>query len=394
MTRFDDNYSLFLREFSYPRKLRNYETSVSPDAIVFRDKNRLIDFSSNDYLGLAKHPLLINRSYEFAKRWGAGSSSSRLVRGNLNIYEQIETQLANALGKPAALIIGTGFQANASVISALLDTSVLKSEPLIFMDKACHASMYSGISSQKNLLRFHHNDLNHLRQLIEKHHSSSQPKFILAESIYSMEGDSANLKELTEIAQANHATLYIDDAHAVGLYGTNGWGKAADLSHQVDIIMGTFSKALGSFGAYIACSATAKEYLVHRCKGFIYSTALPPAILGSISAAIELVPQLHDSRLRVLKYADEVRQFMSKLGLNYGGSNSHIIPWIIGSAEKTRLAAQLLEQEGILGTAIQAPTVAPNKNRIRFCISALHQPSDFELLFNSLSKISKTLYKF
>jgi len=391
MTRFDSWYSRFIREYPYPRKLRSYKTGSFPDAVVYHDGKKLIDFSSNDYLGLAKHPFLIAQSHEFTKRWGAGTSSSRLVRGNLAVYDQLESQLAQALGKETALILGTGFQANATILEALLDSSVLENEPLVFCDKACHASIYSGLSRFKRFYRFHHNDLDHLQILLDKTAHLNQARIIISESVFSMDGDQSNLAALTQLAEQYQAALYIDDAHAVGIYGPSGWGKAAEVSTKIDFILGTFSKALGSFGAYLGCSLETREFLIHRCKGLIYSTALPPPILGAISAAMELLPSLEDQRQQIIHSADLIRKFFDEEQLLYGNSNTHLVPWILGSAEKTRLAAQLLEEEGILGLPIQYPTVPTSKNRIRFCVSALHQEKDLEILFSSIHKVKLAL---
>lgn len=387
MTRFDEFYSRFTRDYPYPRRLRSFKTGAFPDALVFHEGKKLVDFSSSDYLGLAKHPFLVARSHEYAKRWGTGSSSSRLVCGNLVVYEQLETQLAEALGKETALILGTGFQANATVLEALLDARVLNGEPQVFCDKSCHASIYAGLAHMSQLHRFRHNDLDHLRLLLDKKSDTPGPKFILVESVYSMDGDQCDLQSLIQIAAAYQATLYVDDAHAVGVYGSAGWGKGSDFGKTIDLVFGTFSKALGSFGAYLGCTQAVREYLIHRCKGLIYSTALPPPVLGAISAALELLPGLHDERLRLQQMATELRRFLASEQLVYGNSDTHIVPWIIGCAEKTRLAAQLLEEQGILGVPIQYPTVPLNKNRIRFCLSALHDEKDLELLFSSIQSV-------
>lgn len=391
MTRFDDCYSRFTRDYPYPRKLRSFKTGSFPDALVFHEGKKLVDFSSSDYLGLAKHPFLIARSHEFAKRFGTGSSSSRLVCGNLAIYETLEAELAKHLGQETALILGTGFQANATVLEAMLDARVLKKEPQVFCDKSCHASIYAGLSRVQKLYRFRHNDLDHLRKLLDKHAETQGPRFILVESVYSMDGDQSDLEGLIQLAEIYQATLYVDDAHAVGIYGKGGWGKGSDFGKTIDLLIGTFSKALGSFGAYVGCTQALREYLIHRCKGLIYSTALPPPVLGAISAACELLPNLQEERERLRLMSKEIRHFLDEEKLTYGDSDTHIVPWIIGSAEKTRLAAQLLEEQGILGVPIQYPTVPLNKNRIRFCVSALHDENDLALLFSSIQTVKNRL---
>ena len=228
-------YQHFLQENINPRQLKSY------------DIKKYINFSSNDYLGLTKHPLLIERSQHYAKEFGVGAASSRLVTGNLSLYDTIEKKLAAAIGKPAALILASGYQANMSVLEALLDDHVLGHEPLIFCDRLCHASLLTVTQYVTKLQRFRHNDLHHLQELLEKYKDDSRAKFILVESVYSMDGDQADLKNIIALAKKYHAFLYVDDAHAVGVYGPAGFVKAAEYADDIDIIMGTFSKALGSF---------------------------------------------------------------------------------------------------------------------------------------------------
>ncbi|MHB1947634.1 MAG: aminotransferase class I/II-fold pyridoxal phosphate-dependent enzyme [Gammaproteobacteria bacterium] len=379
---FEQYYQQYLNQNPYPRELIKY------------NKNQLIDFSSNDYLGLSHHPILINRAQEFAKRYGIGAASSRSVSANLDIYEELEMQIANAMGKPAALIIGAGYQTNISVLEALLDPLVLGQEALVFCDRLCHASMLVSTRYQSRLQRFQHNDLQHLELLLEKYANSNQPKFILAESIYSMDGDQANLATLSQLAIQYGAFLYVDDAHALGVYGSHGWGKAADFANQIDMIMGTFSKGFGSFGGFVASSHTMRNYLINKCKGLIYSTAISPAILGAISAAIELVPQMQDERKKLFASANQLRSFLKEHDLNYGDSDSHIVPWIIGDASKTLHTSELLKSEGILGATIRPPSVPVGKSRIRFCLSAAHTDENLEKLMTAILKIKNSLRPF
>ncbi|OGT45843.1 MAG: hypothetical protein A3E83_00505 [Gammaproteobacteria bacterium RIFCSPHIGHO2_12_FULL_41_20] len=384
-----DYYKRFLQENKFPRQLKSYTWKQHDSSVyVYRQGRRLIDFSANDYLGLTKHPMLNERSQAFIKQWGAGLSSSRLVRGNHEVYDQIEKQLAQALGKETTLLFPSGYQANISVLEALFDAHVLTEKPLVFCDRYCHTSLQGGIRHAARFYRFRHNNLAHLAQLLEKTATQSCPKFILIESLYSMDGDIVDLASYIALAKQYQALLYVDDAHAVGARGELGWGEASSHSKDIDIIMGTFSKALGSFGAYIGCSWLLREYLLHKCRGIIYSTALPPAILGAISAAIEIIPQLTEERQRLHAYARYVRKFFVDHGLNYGTSNSYIVPWIIGDAKKTRDMSHYLESHGILAAAIQPPTVPIQQSRIRFCLSAAHQQQDIDYLCEVLKTIS------
>lgn len=370
-------YQQFLDQNPYPRSLKSYEKI----GIHLNDQEKkMINFSSNDYLGLATHSLLIQRANEFTQKYGVGSASSRSVVGNLSVFEEIEQQLAAAIGKPACLILGTGFQTNRTVLEALLDSKILGKEPQVFCDRFSHNSM---LIPSIRIHRFLHNDLNHLEHLLQKYQTPG-PKFILAESLYSMDGDQADLEGLITLAKKNSAMLYIDDAHSVGV---DGWGKASRYANEIDVIMGTFSKALGSMGGYIACSSTIRDYLINKCKGFIYSTAPSPAIWGAISAAIELVPELQTQQTKLGNLATDLRHFFNQQKLKTIASTSHIIPWIIGDANKTLKISQLLEKEKILGATIRPPTVPKGQSRIRFCLSSVHTSDDIEQLKRAILKI-------
>jgi 8-amino-7-oxononanoate synthase len=378
-------YQTFLTENKYPRELKNYDTNADlPPAHVIHRGKVFVNFASSDYLGLSRHPALITRSQYYARQYGVGASASRSVSGNFSLYDVLESKIAAAMGKPAALILGAGYQANTSVLEALLNPAVLKNEPLVFCDRLCHASLVAVTRFLAKIYRFQHNDLSHLASLLEKHAADMRSKFIIVESVYSMDGDQADLAGLIMLAKKYQAFLYVDDAHAVGVYGRDGHGKAAEYANDIGVIMGTFSKALGSFGAYIACSHVVRDYLVNKCKGLIYSTGTSPAILGAMEAALELSPNLGEERQRVRHYADRLRAFFQREGLDYGHSNTHIVPWMIGDAEKTVKISDYLAEQGILATAIRPPSVPVGKSRLRFCLSAAHSEEDLERLFKAI----------
>lgn len=383
-------YQNFLAKNPYQRHLKHYCVIDDKPASIYlqQGERRLINFSASDYLGLAKHPLLIARSHEYAKRWGVGAASSRLVTGNYAIFEELENQIAEAIGKPAALILGSGYQTNTSVLEALLDAEVLPEKPLLFSDRYVHVSLLTTSRHNARLLRFQHNDLEHLQILLEKYANSSQPKFILIESIYSMDGDQADLTKIISLARQHQAFLYVDDAHAVGVYGKSGWGKTEGQAEDIDVVMGTFSKALGSYGGYLACSTTLREYLVNKCRGLIYSTGLSPAVLGAIAGAIELLPQLASERLALQTRAKQVREFFLTEGLDCGKTDTHIIPWLIGDAEKTLKISAGLEARGILAATIRPPSVPVGKSRVRFCLSAAHSDEDIAKLLGAIKEVS------
>ena len=287
-----------------------------------------VNFAGNDYLALRFHPALINRAEAWAEEHGVGSGASRLVTGNLDLFAGIESKVAALKQKPAALIMASGFQANASVLQALFDRSVLGAEPLVFSDRLNHASIHFGCAaSGAREIRFRHGDAAHLGDVLSQYQGDERPKFILTESVFSMDGDVAPLAEIGRLAREQHAMLIVDDAHATGILGEGGRG----LSGEADIVIGTFSKALGGFGAYIACSDTLREYLINRCTGLIYSTALPPPVLGAIDAALDLVPSLDAERAHVASLAERFRLGARALGYDTGASTTQIVPLIAGS---------------------------------------------------------------
>ena len=233
-----------------------------------------------------------------------GSGASRLVTGNLDLFAGLEAKVATLKQKPAALIMASGFQANASILQALFDRSVLGAEPLVFSDRLNHASIHFGCAaSGAREIRYRHGDAAHLAALLSQYQGDERPKFILTESVFSMDGNIAPLAEIGRLAREHDAMLIVDDAHATGILGEGGRG----LSGEANIVIGTFSKALGGFGAYVACSDTLRDYLINRCSGLIYSTALPPPVLGAIDAALDLVPSLDAERAHVAKLAERFR---------------------------------------------------------------------------------------
>jgi 8-amino-7-oxononanoate synthase len=344
-----------------------------------------LDFSSNDYLNLSRHPLLIERAQQWLLKHGAGSRAARLVAGNHPDYEQVEAKLASLKHTEAALILSSGYQTNSSVLTALLNKDVLGAEPLVFADQLNHASLLSGVqNSGARQFRYKHNDLKHLETLLKKYAPLNQPLFVVTESVFSMEGDRTDLKALLHLKQQYGFFLYLDEAHASGVLGHNGMGLAADYPQQIDCVMGTFGKALGSFGAYIACAQPLKDYLINRCGGFIYTTALPPAVWGAIDAALDVVPTLSSERAHLLKLAETLRVGLEKRDFAIGNSSTQIVPMIISEAAATLVLARHLQEHSIQAIAIRPPTVPPHTSRIRLALKASHTIEDIEKLLQAL----------
>jgi len=334
------------------------------------------DFSSNDYLGLKRHPSLIETAIDWTRRFGVGSGASRLAGGTKEEYLRVETKLAQFKRQEAALIFNSGFQLNATIIPALVELY----DPAIFADRLIHRSLHDGIAlSQKKQNRFRHNDLNHLKDLLKK--EAAPHKLIVTESIFSMDGDAAPLKELLVLAHQYGATLYIDEAHATGLFGEEGRGLATGLDGDV-IVMGTLGKALGAFGAYIAGPKLLIDYFINRASGFIYSTALPPSCYGVLDRALDLVPVMDKERLLVQDCAARLRNELRDKGIATGNSISQIVPGILGEEENLMAAQAHFAENKIFVPAIRPPTVPTGSARLRFSLNASHTDQMIEHLFD------------
>ena len=344
------------------------------------DGRSLIDASSNDYLGLSQHPLVKARAAEWAERHGAGAPASRLVTGTRDITLAVEQRLADFKRCEAALLFSTGFQANTTVIPAL--ARVGDGETAIFSDALNHASIVHGCRLARARTQvFRHNDLDHLDQLLGQFPGR---KLIVTESVFSMDGDRADLPALVQLAERHGAALYVDEAHATGVLGPQGRGLAAE-SGGVDVVMGTLGKAFGAFGAYIAGSRALIDYLVNSCPGFIYTTALPPAVLGAVDAALDLVPDMDQERAQLARNSQRLRDVLTHLNYDTLSSSTQIIPAVIGSEADALAAAQRLENAGVLTVAIRPPTVPEGTSRLRLTLHANLGEAGMQRLLNAVA---------
>lgn len=375
----------FLKERSADGCLRKLRPAASrrPGTIRFGDKE-YIDLSSNDYLGLSNHPKLIEAAKGAVEKYGVGSSASRLLSGDLEICHKLEERVAKFKGKEAALIFNSGYQANVGILSALYGE-----EDAIFSDKLNHASIVDGlILSGARFFRFRHNDMAHLKSLLEKERVRFKNALIVTETIFSMDGDRPDLKALVELKEKFDCALMVDEAHATGIFGKNGSGVVEEegLTDKVDLIMGTFGKALGSFGAYLASSREIIEYMVNRCRSFIYSTALPPAIIASNLAALEIIRDEPHRRNELLKLAGDFRSLLKEKGFDVKGS-SQIIPVIIGENHATVKMAEAIQEKGYWVLPIRPPTVPQGEARLRFSLTFDHKKNVLDKLADDISKI-------
>ena len=380
----ESRYRAFLDARAREGLRRSLLTVAARDARIIGAEGRsYVNFASNDYLGLRFNQALIARAVEWAENYGVGSGASRLVTGNLDLFAPIEAKLATLKGKPAALVMASGFQTNAAVLQALFDQTVLGAESLVFADRLNHASMHFGCQAAGvRQLRYRHCDAAHLAELLSQYQGGERSRFILTESVFSMDGDVAPLEEIARLAREHDACLVVDDAHATGILGRAGSGLSAD----ADIVIGTFSKALGGFGGYVASTETMRDYLINRCGGIIYSTALPPPLLGAINAALDLVPGMDEERAHVARLAERFRAGAKAVGLDTGASTTQIVPVIMGSPEAAIGMSERLKRAGLWASAIRPPTVRAGTARLRVAFTAAHEDSDIDQLLDVLAK--------
>lgn len=351
-------------------------SAAAPGKITINGQ-QLINFASNDYLGLSQHPVLKEKSIKAIEEYGVGNPSSRLLAGNSHLYEQIESRLASLKGTEAALVFPTGFQTNLSVIHALA-----KLNSFFLCDKLSHNSTLLGAQlANKRFERFQHNNIVHLQKLLTKHFDKNI--WIVTESVFSMDGDFAPVNALLTLSRNTQSYLYVDEAHATGLFGDNGMGLVHNPG-QNTLIMGTFGKGCGSFGAYIACSNQLKDYLVNFCSGLIYTTALPPSVLAAIEAALEIIPHMVSERQSILDKAASLKAALTEIGFNTGESSSPIICLYVNDSSTALSLSEYLQENNIYARAVRPPTVPENTARIRISLSALHSNIDIEYLLTVL----------
>lgn len=349
---------------------------------VRREGRSMLNLSSNDYLGLAADESLHQEFYRaldesnIIDKYGLASSSSRLLTGNSPLYDELEAELARLYDR-SALVFNSGYHANTGIIPALVSRG-----DVIFSDKLNHASIVDGMRlSGADFYRFNHCDYEQLEEMLEKNRARYRRALIISESVFSMDGDCADLKRLVELKGRYETLLYIDEAHSVGLFGPNGLGcSAADgLLEEVDIMLGTFGKALSSLGAYLVADELVKDYLINKMRPFIFTTALPPVSLAWSLAVLKRLPSMDERRANLLNLGARLRAELEGVGLETGGM-SQLVPVMIGANEDAVRVAEHLQEEGFLLFPIRPPTVPAGRARIRISLSANLEWSDLERL--------------
>ena len=337
---------------------------------VLLNGQRMLNLSSNDYLGLSND---ISLRKEFLKTltpetFLPTSSSSRLLTGNFSDYQKLEQQLATMFGTESALIFNSGYHANTGILPAICNTHTL-----ILTDKLVHASLIDGIKlSSAKCIRYRHNDISQLQRLIAENHNAYEQLIIVTESIFSMDGDEADLPALIKLKKSySNVLLYVDEAHAFGVRGKKGLGCAEeqDCINGIDFLVGTFGKAIASAGAYIVCRQLIREYLINKMRTFIFTTALPPINIQWTSWVLERLSALQHKRAHLLQISEKLKVALTAKGYNCP-SVSHIVPMIIGASEDTILKAEELQRKGFYALPVRPPTVPDGTSRIRFSLTA------------------------
>jgi 8-amino-7-oxononanoate synthase len=363
-----------IREQNLFRELRRVESSQGVRVQV--DGRELLNFSSNDYLGLANHPVLKEASRRAIDQFGTGSGASRLICGSLAVHHELEERLAAFKGAQAALAFSSGYAAAVGTLGALLGK-----DDVLIIDKLVHASIVDGARLCGAKLRvFEHNDLSELEDLLKWAADRKGRKLIATESVFSMDGDLAPLREIVELKDRYGAWLMLDEAHATGLFGQNrrGLAEAFELGDRVEISMGTLGKALGSAGGFIGGSSALIDVLVNRARSIIFSTAPPPAQSAAASAAIDLVQSQEgeDRRAQLWARVDQLKNALISTQWKTPVLKSAIVPLIVGEETRAVQMAGALRDAGLLLPAIRYPTVARGEARLRLTVTAAHTPED------------------
>ncbi len=374
MNFFEDEINKVKEQGLY-RSLRTLSSAQGPEIEI--NGKKVLNFCSNNYLGLANDPRLNAAAIQAIERFGSGSGAARLISGNLELMEILESELAEFKGAEAALLFNSGYHANIGVIPALAGEG-----DVIFSDELNHASLIDGCrlsKAEKHVFR--HNDLGHLEELLK---TSSPPnplsslskrggRWIVTEAIFSMEGDLCPLEDLLKLAEKYDAMVYLDEAHAMGILGKNGEGLAPSDFPPNLVSMGTFGKAFGSYGAFVVSSKSVKEFLINKARSFIFSTALPPAVIAASREALRIIQNEPDRRESLWKNIEYLNDHLPSIS-----SPSPIFSIKIGSAEETMKISNRLLEEGIYLQGIRPPTVPEGTSRLRLTLMATHSEAQIK----------------
>lgn len=380
-----DHYAEQLDQLKQQGNFRQFTANRQQGRWITIQDRTMLNLASNDYLGLAVDLSLREEFLDTLKIERAlfSSSSSRLLTGNFAEYEQFENSLSKAFRR-AALLFNSGYHMNIGILPALAD-----SKTVILADKLVHASMIDGIRlSNAQYVRYRHNDLQHLEQLLQKYHQDEQVEriIVVTESIFSMDGDETDLAALTQLKQRFVKTmLYVDEAHAIGVRGEQGLGCAEQYGvlHQIDFLVGTFGKAIASIGGYIICDPIIRDYLINKMRPLIFSTALPPISMAWSDFIFNKVLNMQQQRQHLAEISHFLQQAVIAKGFS-SPSSSHIIPIIVGESNAAIEKARYVQQQGFYAMPVRPPTVPQNSSRLRISLTSMVQKAELEKLVECL----------
>lgn len=356
------------------------------DTEVVIDGKKVLMFGSNSYLGLTNHPSIKEAAKKAIDKYGTGCAGSRFLNGTLDIHIELERRLAAYVGKEAAVLFSTGFQVNLGVISCLLDRN-----DYLILDEYDHASIIDGSRlSFSRSIKYAHNDMDDLRKKLSRLPEDAA-KLIVADGIFSMEGDLVNLPEIVKIAEEYGANIMMDDAHSLGVIGLNGSGTASHfgLTDKVDLIMGTFSKSLASLGGFIAGSEETIEFVKHRARSLMFSASMPPSAVASVIAALDIIESEPERIDQLWSNTNYAKKLLVEAGFDIGHTDSPIIPVYIRDNDKTFLITNILSNNGIFVNPVVSPAVPSDSSLIRFSLMATHTFGQIEEAVEKLSAAAK-----
>nr|VFJ86961.1 MAG: 8-amino-7-oxononanoate synthase [Candidatus Kentron sp. LFY] len=392
-----DNASTSLESFILPLLAEHEQAGLmrarpvfeTPQGVTVRiDGREYLSFCSNDYLGLANDPRVIEAFQRGTDRYGVGSGAASVVAGHYRSHHALEEELADFTGRERALLFSTGYMANLGIVAALLGRN-----DEVFEDRLNHASLLdAAIASRARLVRYAHADPAALQTALANSRGNNRDgrKLIVTDGVFSMDGDTAPLPDLAAAGQAHDAWLMVDDAHGIGVLGANGGGSLAHFGlgvDQVPILMGTLGKALGTFGAFVAGSHEVVEYLMQKARPFIYTTASPPALAEATRASLGIVRQEAWRREHLRELVTRFRAGANRLGLSLWESETPIQPVSIGDTQRAMAISATLRERGFFIQAIRPPTVPQNSARLRITFSALHETEQVDRLLDALSDV-------
>jgi len=373
--RAEDSYVIF----------RPVESAQTPEVMV--DGRPMIMIGSNNYLGLTTHPRIQAAAKEAIDTYGTGCAGSRWLNGNMRLHEDLEKVLAEFVEQEDSVVFSTGYQTNLGAIGCLVGRG-----ELVIIDKLDHASILDGCRmSAGQMIRYRHNDMEDLQRILKQH--VSQPKLVVVDGVFSMEGDIARLPEIIELAHNYGARVFLDDAHGIGVLGPEGRGTASHfgLSREVDMIMGTFSKSLAGIGGFVAGASDFVQFVKHASRPLMFSAALPPVLVATVRAAVEVIQTEPELRRRLWANAKMLKDGLEEQGYDTGYTETPIVPVVLGDRADVVEFARLLGEKGVFANPVKVPAVPPGHDLIRTSVMASHEPHHIRRVLDAFAEAGREM---